>query len=322
VDKDFKNVSYTHGLHEVADNVFAYLQPDGGWGWSNAGLIASEWSSLLVDTLFDLKLTQNMLDSMSSVTSAHPINVVVNTHANGDHCYGNSLVGGENGAQIITTEAAAVEMEAIPPSVLEALMQIDLGEATNSYIQDAFGSFDFSDIELPPPDRTFSGELQLDVGGRTVELIEVGPAHTSGDLLVHLPDTATVFCGDILFIHGTPIIWDGPVSNWIDACDRILGLEADVIIPGHGPLTDATGVTAVRDYLNFVDTECRERHACGQTAAEVIADIDLGAFKEWGEWERIAVNVYAIFREIEQDQTIQSPLELFSEMAKLKKGNS
>ncbi|MDP6285119.1 MAG: hypothetical protein QF585_02315, partial [Acidimicrobiales bacterium] len=71
MDKDFKNVSYTHGLHEVADNVFAYLQPDGGWGWSNAGLIASEWSSLLVDTLFDLKLTQNMLDSMSSVTSAH-----------------------------------------------------------------------------------------------------------------------------------------------------------------------------------------------------------------------------------------------------------
>ena len=112
------------------------------------------------------------------------------------------------------------------------------------------------------------------------------------------------------------------MSNWIDACDRILGLEAEVIIPGHGPLTDAAGVTAVRDYLTFVDNECRERHACGQTAAEVIADIDLGGFKEWGEWERIAVNVYAIFREIEKDQTIQSPLALFSEMAKLKKGNS
>jgi glyoxylase-like metal-dependent hydrolase (beta-lactamase superfamily II) len=112
------------------------------------------------------------------------------------------------------------------------------------------------------------------------------------------------------------------VSNWIDACDRILGLEADVIIPGHGPLTDAAGVTAVRDYLTFVDNECRERHACGQTAAEVIAEINLGSFKEWGEWERIAVNVRAIFREIEKDDSIQSPLELFSEMAKLKKSNT
>ena len=141
-------------------------------------------------------------------------------------------------------------------------------------------------------------------------------------MLVHLPDAATVFCGDILFIHGTPIIWDGPVSNWIDACDRILGLEAEVIIPGHGPLTDAVGVTAVRDYLTFVDNECRERHANGQTAAEVIAEIDLGDFKDWGEWERIAVNVHAIFREIGEDQTIQSPIELFSEMAKLKKSNA
>ena len=117
-----------------------------------------------------------MLDSMATVTSAHPINVVVNTHANGDHCYGNSLVAGDNGAQIITTDAAAVEMEAIPPSALAALMHIDINEETNAYIKDAFGSFDFTGIELPAPDRTFSGELQLDVGGRTVELIEVGPA--------------------------------------------------------------------------------------------------------------------------------------------------
>ena len=285
MDKELNNVPYTHGLHEVADNVFAYLQPDGGWGWSNAGLIASEWSSLLVDTLFDLKLTQNMLDSMSSVTSAHPINVVVNTHANGDHCYGNSLVGGENGAQIITTNAAAVEMEAIPPSVLEALMHIDLGETTNSYIQDAFGPFEFSDIELPPPDRTFSGELQLDVGGRTVELIEVGPAHTSGDLLVHLPDAATVFCGDILFIGGTPIIWEGPEAKWVTACDRILELGCEVVVPGHGPLTDASGVRDVRDYLVFVDEASRQRHAAGVSAAEAVSDIDLGPFAEWGVFQ-------------------------------------
>ncbi|MED5277104.1 MAG: MBL fold metallo-hydrolase [Actinomycetota bacterium] len=319
MDKNSNIVPYTQGLHEVADNVFAFLQPDGGWGWSNAGLIASEWSSLLVDTLFDLKLTQKMLDSMATVTSAHPINVVVNTHANGDHCYGNSLVAGDNGAQIITTDAAAVEMEAIPPSALAALMHIDINEETNAYIKDAFGSFDFTGIELPAPDRTFSGELQLDVGGRTVELIEVGPAHTSGDLLVHLPDASTIFCGDILFINGTPIIWDGPVANWIDACDRILGLEAEVIIPGHGPLTDSSGVTAVRDYLTFVDKECRERHAGGQTADEVISEIDLGVFKEWGEWERIAVNVHAIFRELGDDNSVKTPIELFNEMAKLKK---
>ena len=320
MSKSLNAVPYTKGLHEVADGVFAYLQPDGGWGWSNAGLLASDWSSLLIDTLFDLNLTRDMLDSMSAVTSGRPIDVVVNTHANGDHCYGNSLVSGQGGAQIITTEAAAQEMNAMPPSAISALLAIDLGETTNKYVREAFGPFSFDDIDLPPADRTFQGELQLDVGGRTVELIEVGPAHTAGDLIVYLPDASTVFCGDILFINGTPIIWDGPVSNWIDACDRIIGLEADVVVPGHGPLTDAEGVTAVRDYLSFVEKECKERHAAGQTAEEAIAEIDLGAYKEWGEWERLAVNVHAIYREIDGESSVQSPLELFSTMAKLKSG--
>ena len=48
-------VAYERGLHELGDGLFAYLQPDGSWGWSNAGLIAADGTSLLVDTLFDLR---------------------------------------------------------------------------------------------------------------------------------------------------------------------------------------------------------------------------------------------------------------------------
>ncbi|HIG25214.1 MAG TPA: MBL fold metallo-hydrolase [Acidimicrobiia bacterium] len=313
------SVPYSQGLHEVADGVFAYLQPDGGWGWSNAGLLATEWSSLLVDTLFDLNLTRDMLDAMAAVTAGSPIDTVVNTHANGDHCYGNSLLS-DAGAQIVTSEAAAAEMGSMPPAAITALMAVDLGETTNRYVKEAFGPFEFAGIDLPTPDRTFSGELQLDVGGRTVELIEVGPAHTSGDLLVHLPAAGTVFCGDILFINGTPIIWDGPVANWIGACDRILDLGAEVIVPGHGPLTDAAGVTAVRDYLVFVNDECHARHAAGQSAAQAVKEIDLGPYAQWGEWERIAVNVHAIYREIDGRSDLQSPLDLFAAMAELKYG--
>jgi glyoxylase-like metal-dependent hydrolase (beta-lactamase superfamily II) len=212
---------------------------------------------------------------------------------------------------------------AVPPSAIEALLHADLGEPANRYVQEAFGSFEFSGIEVPTPDRTFSGELQLDVGGRTVELFEVGPAHTAGDLLVHLPDARTVFCGDILFIGGTPIIWDGPVANWIGACDTILGLDCDVIVPGHGPPTDDAGVLAVRDYLAFVEDECRARRAAGQDAEEVIAEIDLGPYREWGEWERIAANVHAVYRELAQEEGGQHepPRNIFGAMAELKYGS-
>ena len=77
-----------------------------------------------------------MLDAMAPVTGSRPIGTVVNTHANGDHCYGNGLL---PEAEIVTTEAAAREMGAVPPSALVALLAADMGEVTNDYVQRAFG---------------------------------------------------------------------------------------------------------------------------------------------------------------------------------------
>ncbi|MEO5974074.1 MAG: MBL fold metallo-hydrolase, partial [Ilumatobacteraceae bacterium] len=167
---------FTLGLHEIGDNCYAYLQPDGGWGYSNAGLIVGDGSSLLIDTLFDLKLTAAMLESMSHAVQTAPIGTVVNTHANGDHCYGNQLV---RGAEIIASNATAHEMTEVPPSILAALNRApgEVGELFRGF----FGDFEFDDIELVPPTRTFDGRLDIEVGGRSIELIEVGPAHTAGD---------------------------------------------------------------------------------------------------------------------------------------------
>src|SRR5207253_7405056 len=94
--------AYERGVHEVGDGVFAYLQPDGSWGWSNAGLVVGHGDSLLVDTLFDLKLTRRMLDELEPI--AGRIGTVVNTHANGDHCWGNELMGN---ARIVASKECA-----------------------------------------------------------------------------------------------------------------------------------------------------------------------------------------------------------------------
>src|SRR5271156_5612091 len=105
-------MAYQKGMHEVADGVWAYLQPDGGWGWSNAGLITDGDRSLLVDTLFDLKLTGEMLHAMRRTTpAANDIDALVNTHANGDHWYGNSLVAG---AEIVASARPAAERPDFP----------------------------------------------------------------------------------------------------------------------------------------------------------------------------------------------------------------
>ena len=105
---------YSRGLHDVGAGCYAWLQPDGSWGWSNAGLVCDGGASLLVDTLFDLRLTREMLEAMRrAVPAAAQIDVLVNTHANGDHCYGNELVAG---ARIVASKACAEEMGHVPPS--------------------------------------------------------------------------------------------------------------------------------------------------------------------------------------------------------------
>ena len=156
-------VDFTLGLHQLDHGCFAYLQPDGGWGWSNAGLIVGDGQSLLVDTLFDLDLTAAMLDSMAGATAGAPVDTVVNTHANGDHCYGNAEVSRRRpDVDIVASTATAHEMADVPPSMLAALNREpgEVGELFRSF----FGEFNFDDIELVPPTRTFDERLDLDVG--------------------------------------------------------------------------------------------------------------------------------------------------------------
>lgn len=305
---------YTCGLHELGDGCYAYLQPDGSWGWSNAGLIVGDGTSLLVDTLFDLRITRSMLDLMKPVSDGAPISTVVNTHANGDHHYGNQLV---TGAEIIASSATAREMSEVPASMLLALNQApgEVGELFRQF----FGAFDFSGIEPTPPTRTFDGRLELDVGGRLVELIEVGPAHTSGDTLVHVPDARTIYTGDILFIGGTPIVWAGPLSNWVAACDLMLGMDIDTVVPGHGPVTDKGGVAQVRDYLAYIDAEATDRFHAGMDAFDAARDIALNGFGSWGEFGRVAVNVETVYRTLDPSHRSPDIVEQFRRMAILER---
>jgi cyclase len=303
-------------LEDLGGGLFAWLQPDGSWGLSNAGLIADEEASLLVDTLYDLPLTKRMLDAMADATpAARKIDTLVNTHANGDHCFGNELV---EGARIITSTATAEEWDEVPPAVMEGMLaNADQMGKAGEFLKRSFGAYQFKGITPTRPTETFDGQMNIQVGDRTVELIEVGPAHTRGDVIIHVPSTRTIFTGDILFIEGTPIMWEGPVANWIAACEKIVALDPEVIVPGHGPLTDTKGALAVRDYLIYVRDEARKRFDAGLSIRDAAHDIALGDYSAWLDSERIAVNVATLYREFGYTGPALGPLETFELMAEL-----
>jgi glyoxylase-like metal-dependent hydrolase (beta-lactamase superfamily II) len=269
--------------------------------------------SLLVDTLFDLRLTAEMLDAMQKVTrSAEQVGTLVNTHANGDHCYGNALLAG---SEIISSARCAEEMGLLPPATMAAMMRDapSLGPA-GAFLARIFAPFSFDDIPLTLPTRTFEGQLDLRVGDRTVSLIETGPAHTDGDVIVHLPEEDIVFTGDILFHGGHPIVWAGPVANWIRACDRILELEPTVVVPGHGPLATTAAVADLKGYFEFLTGAARIRFDGGMTPMEAARDIELGPYAGWGEPERLVANVHALYRDFGADGPADA-VTLIAEMA-------
>jgi glyoxylase-like metal-dependent hydrolase (beta-lactamase superfamily II) len=309
------------GLEELGDGLYAWMQPDGGWGWSNAGFVRDGDDALLVDTLFDEALTAVMLQALEGATGIAPgqIRQLVNTHANGDHTHGNALVAN---AEVIASAAAAREMAELPPAMVAQVKAAGaagaLGDA-GTYFAEIFAPFDFARARGRAPTRTFEQRLDLTVGDKAVELHRLGPAHTAGDVLVWVPHDRSVFTGDLLFIDVTPIMWAGPVGNWLAACDRILALGAENIVPGHGPMTDAAGVRRLQEYLRWVDREARQRFDAGLTLDEAILDIAPGVYRHWLDAERLAVNVASLYREYAGDTSGPDVVAMFGLMAKLKR---
>ena len=308
---------YEKGLCDLGNHTYCYLQPDGGWGWSNAGLITDGKQSLIVDTLFDEKLTYEMLKAMQKAESKALDNIValVNSHSNGDHCNGNRCV---NTQEIISSKATLLEMGNESPEMMEELIRRapEMGSLGKFFIK-CFGKFDFAGVEQRFPNYTFSGRDERKVGQKTIELIEVGPAHTNGDILVYVPSDKVIFTGDILFIEGHPILWSGPVSNWIKACNEIINMEVDFVVPGHGPVTDKKGVRAVRDYLIYIHDEAKVRFQSGMNSLETAKDINLECFSSWGDKERIAVNINSLYREFKGEEQREDITLLFQQMAEL-----
>jgi glyoxylase-like metal-dependent hydrolase (beta-lactamase superfamily II) len=267
-----------------------------------------------------MRRTRQMLAEMTAATGvrAEDIATIVHTHGNIDHIFGDGCL---PKAEIITSAATAKEMGDVTAASMVALVaNADRMGPAGGYLKYAFGAFDFAGVDVEPKaTRTFSGALDLKVGRKAVRLLEVGPAHTKGDVIVHAPAERVLFAGDMLFIHGTPIVWEGPVKHWIAALDRILAMNVAFIVPGHGPVTDKEGVRQVRNYLTYIDREARKRFDAGMSAPDATRDIPLGPYAAWGEPERIAINVDTLYRQYDPSRPPRVMGDMWAMMAALKR---
>ncbi len=274
------------GTTELADGVFAYVQATGAFCIANAGIIAGgAVGTTVVDALFTPAMTRTLIDQVKRV-SMRPIARLVSTHHHVDHTLGNALF--PRDTEILAHARAKAEMERVGLGVLRIIERMAPHFAGQ-----------LEDIEERLPDVTFDGEaLEIEAGGRSARLLHFGTAHTRGDVMVHLPAEKILFLGDVGFFEVTPMAFEGHVGNWIRTCDRVLEeIDAEVLVPGHGPIGTKEELRAFRGYLRLVYEGSRAAFDAGATEAEAVASFDLGKYAEWGEPERLSINVARCFQE-------------------------
>ena len=292
-------------LTEIARDVYACLQKDTGLGRSNSGLV-NRAGGMVIDTFWDLPHTRQMIEQYSRVWRG-PARRVVNTHHNGDHAWGNQLF---PDAEIIGHRLCAAMFGKEQPATMQAIRSASgASDPALSTFAAMLAEWDFSGIELKPPSTLIDERLELDLDGIPAVLLYVGPAHTAGDVIVHLPDERVVFTGDILFRLCTPIGWEGTYANWFAALDRIVALDPQVIVPGHGPLCGLEGPREMKAYLEYVLAESKHSFAAGLPALEAARRIDPGPYAGWTEPERILFNVERAYREL-RGEPYDAPIDV------------
>src|SRR3990172_3109601 len=277
--------SWDTGTTELAPGVFAYVQATGAFCVANAGIIAGgATGTTVVDALFTPSMTRTLIDEVKRVSMSR-IARLVSTHHHVDHTLGNALF--PRDTEILAHARAKAEMERVGLGVLRIIERM----APRFQGQ-------LEGIEERLPDATFDGEaLEIAAGGRRARLLHFGTAHTRGDVMVHLPEEKILFLGDVGFFNVTPMAFEGHMGNWIRTCDRVLEeIDAEVLVPGHGPLGTKDDLRSFREYLRLVYDESRRAFDAGATEREATASIELGAYAEWGEPERLSINVARCFQ--------------------------
>jgi cyclase len=267
-------------LEEVSPGIYAYIQLDGSWGLNNAGFIVGEDAVTVIDSCFNEKRARAYNDVIAGVTSL-PIRTLVNTHHHGDHTNGNYL---SPQATIIGHEQCRQWM-------------IDTAVSSNRHAG-LFPNVDWGDIKIAPPFVTFEDRLNIYVGDLKVEAIYVGPAHTTNDVILWIPERKLLFAGDIIFNGGTPFVSMGSVAGMLVALEQIRALGAEKIVPGHGLVCGAEQIDEQVAYLRFIQEVARKGFDAGKTPLEAATAADLGRFAALLDAERLVGNLHRAYSEI------------------------
>ncbi len=279
-------------LRQLAPNFYAYIQGNGppasGGGISNACVMVGGDDLMVFDTLNGPGAARPFIAAIRNTIGNQPFGRVVYTHNHGDHVNG--------GQYFMPAEIVA------HPFCRERVLQMAAAMTPDGPPDPAYGrirpTWEGNERkELFAPSVTVTDKMTYYYQGTVVELIHPGVAHTWGDLLVYLPEHKVLFVGDVAMFHVAPFAHNGHVTPWLEVMDRILDMDVETIIPGHGPIGGKKEMGENAEYFRLLKGEARKRFDGGMSAGKAAADINMGKFTNWMGAGRIVLNTFRLYAE-------------------------
>lgn len=262
----------TDNIQRVSDNVYVILDKRANLV-PNIGIIIGEESAMVVDTGMGPANAEKVLAKVKSMTDK-PVRYLAITHFHPEHGMG---------AQSFPEETRIV----VPRAQKE-----ELAAKGKDYIGFFSGMSPeiaglLSDVKLVKPDLAFEKRLDIDLGGQTVQLLHFNTAHTQGDMYVFLPDQKILFGGDIIIDRFFPIMADkdSSATGWIEALRKLKSLKPEIVVPGHGDVSDVSLIDQLAIYLNAMQVQVSRLHKSGNSLEQIQATLIPQFTRSYAHWE-------------------------------------
>lgn len=257
------SLAQAEGLIKITDRVYSYADvsdpsPGNSFG-SNAGIVIGDKGILVVDSLVSAKEAKRLVSDIRKI-SDKPIRYVVNTHSHFDHTFGNAEFA-SLGAVILAQDTCAENMRKSSEHVIRNAK--DYGISAE----------EAKDIKIAYPNVTFADKTRFVLGGVSVELLFIAPSHTSDSIIVFIPEEKVAFSGDILFTDYHPYMGDGDIEGWVKTLDHLMTLDAEKIIPGHGPVSTKKDVAEMKKYILAFDKTAKDLSSKSNDIEYVSAEV-------------------------------------------------
>ena len=279
-------------LQRLGDGVYAAIASDGGWAICNAGAVDLGDQVLVFDTFVNQHAAAEFKDMVGRLTGK-PVGYVVNSHYHSDHVKGNQVFDGARIVSTAKTREVMTKAKSRYETDLEAIRK-DVQQDLESHLANPddpdtalFEGYDRGHLDGLPtlkytvPDVAFEDRITFHGTKRTAEAITYGGGHTVSDALLYLPEDGIAFMGDLLFVECHPYIADGNPSELFRIFDRVKGLDAKVLVPGHGPVGSLRDIDANRRYVEALQNTVKEVRGSGGGPAQAAEKPVDPAFSDW-----------------------------------------